>query len=102
MRCGGTPNFPFTPSASSLSPDIVFTQRTCSFTSCVKSLSPVEITESMPRDSAMRTSVPMTSSASTPSMVTTGQPIASMVSSSGSTCWASGSGIAWRVALYSG
>jgi hypothetical protein len=62
----------------------------------------VEITESMPRVSAMRTSVPITSSASTPSMVTIGQPIAAIVSSSGSTCCASGSGIAWRVALYSG
>jgi hypothetical protein len=31
-----------------------------------------------------------------------GQPMASIVSSSGSTCCASGSGIAWRVALYCG
>ena len=102
MRSGGTPNFAFTPAGSSLSPDIVFTHSTRSLTSWVRSLSPVEITESMPFRSASRTSVPMTSSASTPSIVTIGQPSAAIVSSSGSTCSASGSGIAWRVALYCG
>ena len=81
---------------------MVFTHRTRSFTSCVRSLSPVEITESQPRSSARRTSVPITSSASKPSTTTTGQPSARMVSISGSICTASGSGIAWRVALYSG
>ena len=39
----------------------------------------MEITESMPRLSAMRTSVPITSSASTRSMVTMGQPSAAIV-----------------------
>ena len=104
MSSGGTPNFAFTPAGSSFSigTAMVFTHRTCSFTSCVRSLSPVEITESQPRFSAWRTSVPMTSSASTPSMVTIGQPSAAIVSSSGSICAASGSGIAWRVALYCG
>ncbi len=82
---------------------MVFTHSTLSVTSCVRSLSPVEITDSMPCSSAACfTSVPITSSASTPSTTTTGQPSARTVSSSGSICWASGSGIAWRVALYSG
>ncbi len=103
IRPGGTPNFAFTPAGSSFSFDIVFTHSTRSLTSCVRSLSPVEITESQPCvPSAWRTSVPITSSASTPSTTTTGQPSARTVSSSGSICAARSSGIAWRVALYCG
>ncbi len=103
MRSGGTPNLAFTPARSSFSLDIVFTHSTLSLTSCVRSLSPVEITESHPwACSAWRTSVPITSSASTASTTTTGQPRARTVSSNGSTCAARSSGIAWRVALYCG
>ena len=102
MSSGGTPNLPFTPAASRRSPDMVFTHSTLSLTSWVRSLSPVEMTESQPWAWAWRTSVPITSSASTPSTTTTGQPSARMVSIIGSICTARGSGIAWRVALYSG
>ena len=82
---GGTPNFSCTPTFPRRSLDIVFTHSTWSETSCVRSLSPVEITVFQPwTRSACVASVPMTSSASTPSTTTTGHPKAAMASSSGS------------------
>ena len=103
IRSGGTPNLASTAGASSVSFDMVFTQVMRSLTSCVRSLSPVEMSVSQPcTRSAWRARVPMTSSASTPSTTTSGQPSARMVSKSGSTCTARSSGIDCRVALYSG
>ena len=82
---------------------MVFIHVMRSLTSCVRSLSPVEMSVSQPcTRSAWRASVPITSSASTPSTTTSGQPSARIVSKSGSICAARSSGIAWRVALYSG
>ncbi len=83
---------------SSVSFDIVLTQVTCSSTSCVRSLSPVEMMVRQPRRFACSASVAMTSSASTPSMVSTGQPSASM-SKSGSIWLPRSSGIGGRFAL---
>jgi len=101
MRSGGTPNLACTPATSSVSLLMVLTSVTCSFTSCARSLSPVETIERMPRSAACFVKVPMTSSASTPSMTMSGQPIALIASNSGGTCALSSSGIAARLALYS-
>ena len=76
MRSGGTPNLASTPAASSDSPLIVLTSVIWSSTSCAMSLSPVEITVRTPWLRACSASVPITSSASMPSIITTGQPSA--------------------------
>src|SRR5713101_6140658 len=86
MRSGRTPNFACTPAGSRRSFDMVLTRVTRSETSCARSLSPVEITQRRPCLSASRASVPMTSSASTPSICSKGQPEARMASSSGPPC----------------
>ena len=102
MRSGGTPNLASTPAASSVSLLIVFTSRTCGPTSCARSLSPVDTTTSMPCAAACRASVPITSSASTPSSTRIGQPDAAIAACSGSIWRAMSSGIDGRFALYSG
>jgi hypothetical protein len=86
---------------SSSSFDIVLTSVTRSSTSCAKSLSPVEITARQPSRFASSASVAMTSSASTPSMTSTGQPSAATASCSGATCTPRSSGMGVRFALYS-
>ena len=55
-----TPNFAATPASSSISLLMVLTSATRDVTSCARSLSPVEIKESMPDASPRRTSVPST------------------------------------------
>ena len=70
-------------------------------TSCAMSLSPVEISTVCPARAARQASVPMTSSASTPAMRSSGRPCAAMISSSGSICARRSSGMAGRCALYS-
>ena len=102
MCSGATPNFAFTPATSSVSFDIVLISVTCGSTSCARSLSPVDTTVRMPARSASFASVAMTSSASTPSTTSSGQPIARIASMSGSICAARSSGIGARFALYSG
>ena len=52
MRSGPTPNFPLTPSTSSVSFDIVLISVTCGSTSCARSLSPVETIVRIPARSA--------------------------------------------------
>ena len=84
---------------SSVSFDMVLTSITRSSTSCAKSLSPVEITVRQPSCFADSASVAMTSSASTPSITSTGQPSAATASRSGSTCDERSSGIGVRLAL---
>ena len=74
MRSGGTPNFCVTPSTSSFSSVMVLISDTEGLTSCAKSLSPVEMMVSQPASVACLASVPMTSSASTPETIKTGQP----------------------------
>ena len=76
MRSGGTPNLACTPATSSVSLLIVLTRVTRSLTSCARSLSPVDTTLFTPCDSAWRTSVPITSSASMPGTSSSGQPMA--------------------------
>ena len=71
-------------------------------TSCARSLSPVEITVSMPAAAACVASVPITSSASTPSIISSGQPFARTNSCNGSICATRSSGIGGRFALYCG
>ena len=84
MICSGnTSNFSLTPSRSSTAPVIVLTIVTRSLTSCAMSLSPVDIRTSIPAAAACRLSVPITSSASTPSIRKRGRPIAGIVSSRG-------------------
>ena len=107
IRSGGTPNFSITASRSSgfggpLSRVIVSTSTTLSSTSCARSLSPVATTVFMPRSLACRASVPITSSASMPSIMTSGQPSARTSSWITGICLRRSSGIALRVALYSG
>ena len=103
MRSGGTPNLASTPEGSSVSFDIVFIHRMRSLTSCVRSLSPVEMSVSQPwTRSAWRARVPITSSASTPATISSGQPCARTSACSGSICCARSSGIGGRFALYSG
>ena len=99
MRSGGTPNLASTPAGSSTSLLMVLTQRTRSSTSWVRSLSPVEITTSMPAALAWRASVPITSSASTPSTISSGQPRACTAACSGAICTARSSGMDGRLAL---
>ena len=102
MRSGGTPNLASTPASSSTSSLMVLTQRTPGRTSWVRSLSPVEMTTSQPRSCASRVKVPMTSSASTPSTDSSGQPSACTASCSGAICARRSSGIGGRCDLYSG
>ncbi|CFP57705.1 Uncharacterised protein [Bordetella pertussis] len=99
MRSGGTPNLLFTPATSSTSPLMVLTSVTCGSTSCARSLSPVETMVSMPCALACRASVPMMSSASTPSMASSGQPRARTASWIGSICAARSSGMGGRCDL---
>ena len=75
---------------------------TCSLTSWLRSLSPLEITVWMPRSVAMQASVPITSSASTPGTFSTFQPSRRTTSWIGSICARRSGGIGERVALYSG
>ncbi len=99
MRSGGTPNLAITPSRSSSSLLMVLTSVTRSVTSWARSLSPVEITTFMPRASAACASVPITSSASTPSIISSGQPSARTAWWIGSICKARSVGIEGRFAL---
>ncbi len=73
---------------------------TCSLTSWLRSLSPLEITVLMPRSVAMHDSVPITSSASTPGTCSTFQPSSRTTSWIGSICARRSGGIGERVALY--
>ena len=101
MICSGhTPNLFFTPSRSRRESVMVFTSVMRSSTICAMSLSPVEISTSMSCAAACFASVPITSSASTPLMRSSGRPIASTQSSSGCNCERRSSGIGVRVALY--
>ena len=102
MRLGGTPNLAVTPASSSTSSLMVLNHNTWSLTNCVKSLSPVAITVAQPSRVARTDNVPITSSASTPAMDTTGQPSARTASSITGICNAKSSGIDGRWALYSG
>jgi hypothetical protein len=99
MRFGGTPNLAVTPASSSTSSLMVFTQRTPGCTSWVRSLSPVEITTSQPASTAWRVRVPITSSASTPSSISRGQPSAFTASCRGSIWARRSSGMGGRWAL---
>jgi hypothetical protein len=91
----------FTPSRSSRDPVMVLTSPTRSPTSWAMSLSPVEMTVWIPAAAAWRARVPMTSSASTPWMRSSGRPMAVTASSSGWTCARRSSGIGGRCDLYS-
>jgi len=71
----------------------------CLVTSCARSLSPVEITTSMPIISACLAKVPMTSSASTPGIAIKGNPSAFINSCSGAICPRKSSGIEGLLAL---
>jgi len=99
MRSGETPNFASTPAASSRSLLIVLISTTRSFTSCARSLSPVETITSYPATPATRASVPITSSASTPGTISTGQPSSLTASWIGSICSTRSGGIGERFAL---
>ena len=81
---------------------MVLIKRTCLVTNCAISLSPVEITVSIPSSSACFAKVPITSSASTPGMTNKGKPIAVIISCNGAICVRRSSGIGGRFALYSG
>ncbi|KGD47840.1 hypothetical protein DP43_5606 [Burkholderia pseudomallei] len=72
---------------------------TRSVTSCARSLSPVETITFMPCCSACFASVPITSSASTPSIINSGQPSARTAVWIGSICSARSGGIGGRCAL---
>ncbi len=99
---GRTPNFATTPSGSSVSLLIVLTHVTPGSTNCARSLSEVEISVSMPARFAALASVPITSSASTPSTTRSGQPFARTSSCNGASWRTRSSGIGGRCALYSG
>ena len=96
MSSGPTPNFSTTPGISITVSVMVFTNVTCLLTSCAISLSPVETTTSMPISVACAASVPMTSSASTPSITNSGIPIARIILCIGSTCGRRSSGMGGR------
>ncbi len=97
-----TLNLASTPASSSVSLLIVLTQVIPRFTSCARSLSDVDMTVSMPAAEACVASVPITSSASTPSIISSGQPFARTSSCNGLICAMRSSGIGARFALYCG
>jgi hypothetical protein len=102
MICSGqTSNFAFTPARSMRVLLMVLTSMMCSSTSCAMSLSPVDISTGLPASAERRASVPMTSSASTPEMRSSGRPMAVTAASSGSICERRSSGMGGRCALYS-
>ncbi len=72
---------------------------TCSLTSWLRSLSPLEITVAMPCSLAMQASVPITSSASTPGTFSTFQPSRRTTSWMAGICERRSSGIGARLAL---
>jgi hypothetical protein len=74
----------------------------CSFTSWARSLSPLEMTTSMPWRAAATARVPITSSASTPGTSSTGQPMRRTTSWMGAIWLRRSSGMGLRWALYSG
>ncbi|MCY1555886.1 hypothetical protein D9M68_925850 [compost metagenome] len=102
MRSGGTPNLFTTPASSSTSPLMVLTRVTWLLTSCARSLSPVDTMVCTSCSAARWARVPITSSASTPSMASTGQPSARTARWMGSICAARSSGMGGRCDLYSG
>ena len=108
IKLGGMPNFFSTPASSNTSSTrlnasrMVFTTVILSFTNCEMSLSPVEIMVLMPSLSACFANAPITSSASTPSIIINGQPNAVIASCNGAICGRKSSGMAARLALYSG
>ena len=102
MSVGGTPNSAVTPATSRFLPFMVSMMVMCSFTSWLRSLSPLEITTCMPWPAAVAASVPITSSASTPGIHSTGQPSSRTTSWMGSICARRSSGMGARCCLYSG
>ncbi len=102
MRPGGTPNFASTPAGAMRVFFMVSIRVTPGLDSCAMSLSPVEISTGRPCSCACRVRVAMTSSASTPSTIRSGRPIARMAWCSGAICTRSSSGMGGRWALYSG
>ncbi|MNT32019.1 hypothetical protein D3C72_1678790 [compost metagenome] len=91
-----------TAASSSFSLLMVLIRVTWLLTSCARSLSPVDTTTFMPAAAACTAKVPITSSASTPSTIRIGQPMARTASWMGSICRRRSSGIEARVSLYSG
>ena len=102
MRSAGTPNFSITPAGSMRTFFIVSSRCTQSFTSCAMSLSLVTISTSRPAAQDCLVSVPMTSSASYRSTVSTGRPMARSISLTSGNCDSRSSGVSLRLALYSG
>ena len=102
IRSGGTPNSAVTPATSRFLPFMVSMMVMRSFTSWLRSLSPLEMTTCTPCRAAMQARVPITSSASTPGIASTVQPSRRTTSWIGSICARSASGMAGRCALYSG
>ena len=102
MSSGGTPNFSTTPSRSMLVSLMVLSRVTWSFTNCAMSLSLVEMRTARPWALAWLAKVPITSSASTSGTVSSGSPMARMISKVGSICLRRSSSIGGRLALYSG
>ena len=80
---------------------MVFTSVTCAETSCAMSLSPVEMMTRRCSRVASAANVPITSSASTPATLSSGQPIARTISKMGSICTRRSSAMRGRLALYS-
>ena len=99
ISSGPTPNFSFTPSLSSTLPVMVLTSVMWPSTNCAMSLSPVDITTGRAAAALERARVPITSSASTPSMHNSGRPSARTQACSGSICTRSSSGIGGRCDL---
>ena len=98
-----TPNLSITAASASIRlPLMVLTRPTPGRTSWAKSLSPVEMVTARPSPAARSARVPITSSASTPCSRRIGMPSAPTISSIGSTCARSSSGIGGRFALYWG
>ncbi len=99
MSRGGTPNSASTPAMSRLRSFMVSMTMTCSLTSWLRSLSPLEMMVWMPCSVAMQARVPSTSSASTPGTSSTFHP------SRRTTSWMAGiwlrrsSGMGERLAL---
>ena len=99
ISAGGTPNSAVTPATSRRLPFMVSMMVMRSSTSWLRSLSPLDITTRKPWAAAVLASVPMTSSASTPAIASTGQPKRRTTSWMGAICARRSSGMGERLAL---
>lgn len=101
ISSGGMPYLSHTSCGPRMVLFMVLIRVTFGVTNCAMSLSPVLISTAWPAFSASSAKVPITSSASTPGVTSSGNPIALTILCNGSICARRSSGIGGRCDLYS-